>query len=60
MARGMGSSAAAIAAGLVAANAMCSEDYTANGLLEMAATIEGNPDNVAAAVSCSLVVVVTD
>ena len=50
LARGMGSSAAPIAGGLVAANAICSQDYTPNDLLEMAATIEGHPDNVAAAV----------
>ena len=37
LARGMGSSAAAIAGGLVAANAICSQDYTPNDLLEMAA-----------------------
>ena len=50
LARGMGSSAAAIAGGLVAANSLCSQQYTVNDLLEMAATIEGHPDNVAAAV----------
>ena len=60
LARGMGSSAAAIAGGLVAANAMCSEDYTANDLLEMAATIEGHPDNVAAAVMGGMQLVIMD
>ena len=34
LARGMGSSAAAIAGGLVAANALCCQDYTANDLLD--------------------------
>ena len=59
-ARGLGSSAAAIAGGLAAANAMCSRMFTPNELLEMAATIEGHPDNVAAAVLGGLQLVVTD
>jgi len=60
LARGMGSSAAAIAGGLVAANALCSQDYMANDLLEMAATIEGHPDNVAAAVLGGMQLVIMD
>ena len=61
LARGMGSSAAAIAGGLVAANSLCaSQQYTANDLLEMAATIEGHPDNVAAAVLGGMQLVITD
>ncbi|MCH8891895.1 MAG: homoserine kinase [Chloroflexi bacterium] len=60
LARGMGSSAAAIAGGLVAAKAICSQDYTANDLLEMAATIEGHPDNVAAAVLGGMQLVIVD
>lgn len=60
LARGMGSSAAAIAGGLVAANALCSQEYGANDLLEMAATIEGHPDNVAAAVLGGMQLVITD
>jgi len=60
LARGMGSSAAAIAGGLVAANAICSQDFTANELLEMAATIEGHPDNVAAAVMGGMQLVIMD
>jgi homoserine kinase len=60
LARGMGSSAAAIASGLVAANALCSEDYTAKDLLEMAATIEGHPDNVAPAVMGGMQLVITE
>ena len=59
-ARGLGSSAAAIAGGLAVANAMCSRMFTPNELLEMAATIEGHPDNVAAAVLGGLQLVVTD
>ena len=58
--RGLGSSAAAIAGGLVAANALCSCPFTPNELLEMAATLEGHPDNVAAALLCGLQLVVTD
>ena len=50
LSRGMGSSAAAISGGLVAANALLGDPFTPNDLLEMAATIEGHPDNVAAAV----------
>ena len=58
--RGLGSSAAAITGGLVAANVMCGAPFTPNDLLEMAATIEGHPDNVAAAVHGGLQLVVTD
>ncbi|PKB68879.1 MAG: homoserine kinase [SAR202 cluster bacterium Io17-Chloro-G4] len=60
LARGLGSSAAAIAGGLVAANKMCGQVFNGNELLEMAATIEGHPDNVAAAVLGGLQLVVSD
>ena len=60
LARGLGSSAAAIAGGLVAANALCEADFRAQDLLEMAATIEGHPDNVAAAVLGGLQLVISD
>ena len=60
LSRGMGSSAAAIAGGLVAANALLDERFSANDLLEMAATIEGHPDNVAAAVHGGLRLVVME
>ncbi len=60
LSRGLGSSAAAISAGLVAANALLDNPFTANDLMEMAATIEGHPDNVAAAVYGGLRLVVTD
>ena len=60
LSRGMGSSAAAIAGGLVAANTLSGNPYSANELLEMAATIEGHPDNVAAAVLGGLQLVVSD
>ena len=60
LARGLGSSAAAIAGGLAAANALSSGGFAARDLLEMAATIEGHPDNVAAAVMGGLQLVVTE
>ena len=60
LARGLGSSAAAIAGGLVAANVLSSGGFAARDLLEMAATIEGHPDNVAAAVMGGLQLVVTE
>ncbi len=60
LARGLGSSAAAIAGGLAAANALCPVKFTAGDLLEMAATIEGHPDNVAAAVYGGLRLVISD
>ena len=68
LSRGMGSSAAAIASGLLAANAWCARNngsgnndgFSSNELLEMAATIEGHPDNVAAAVLGGLRLVVTE
>ena len=58
--RGLGSSAAAISGGLVAANAMCEGIFSQQELLEMAATIEGHPDNVAAAILGGLRLVVSD
>ena len=58
--RGLGSSAAAITGGLVAANALCSTTFSTNDLLEMAVTIEIHPDNVAAAVFGGLQLVVSD
>ncbi len=58
--RGLGSSAAAIAGGLVAANTLCGSLYSPGELLEMAATIEGHPDNVAPAILGGLQLVVSD
>ncbi len=60
LARGLGSSAAAIAGGLVAANALSGGAFAAKDLLEMAATMEGHPDNVAAAVLGGLQLVLSD
>ena len=60
LSRGLGSSAAAIAGGLVAANALSCHTFSPNELLEMAATIEGHPDNVAAAIFGGLRLVISD
>lgn len=50
LARGLGSSAAAIVAGLVAADHLYELALTQEELLARAAAIEGHPDNVAAAI----------
>ena len=47
--RGLGSSAAAVAAGLVAANRLLGDPLAAEALLELGTAIEGHPDNVAPA-----------
>ncbi|MBM4420657.1 MAG: homoserine kinase, partial [Chloroflexi bacterium] len=47
--RGLGSSAAAVVGGVVAANALLGEPFDRGGLLRVAADIEGHPDNAAAA-----------
>jgi homoserine kinase len=49
LARGLGSSAAATVAGLVAGNTLAGEPLTAADLLRLATAIEGHPDNAAAA-----------
>jgi homoserine kinase len=49
LARGLGSSAAATVAGLVAGNALMGEPLTSPDLLRLATGIEGHPDNAAAA-----------
>jgi homoserine kinase len=49
LARGLGSSAAAIVAGLLVADAVLELQLSRQELLQMAAEIEGHPDNVAAA-----------
>jgi homoserine kinase len=49
LARGLGSSAAATVAGLVAGNALVGEALTTADLLRLATDIEGHPDNAAAA-----------
>lgn len=52
--RGLGSSSAAIVAGIVAARALCTDGESRiddAGLLRLATEIEGHPDNVAAALA---------
>jgi homoserine kinase len=46
LARGLGSSATAIAAGVVAGNALCGSVLSQQELLQLAITLEGHPDNV--------------
>lgn len=53
--RGLGSSAAAVVAGLVAANELIGRPLGAPQLLEYAATLEGHPDNAAPALLGGLV-----
>jgi len=54
--KGLGSSAAAITAGVVIANQLLELGWTRARILDEAARIEGHPDNVAAAVLGSIVV----
>jgi len=56
LARGLGSSAAAIVGGAVAANALLGGPLDRQVLLDLATEIEGHPDNVAAALLGGLVV----
>ncbi len=60
VARGLGSSAASIVGGLVAANHLLGNPLDRSTLLEMAAELEGHPDNVAAALLGGVVVVTAD
>lgn len=52
---GLGSSSAAVVAGLMAANAMIGNQLSQSALLRMAAEVEGHPDNVAPAILGGLV-----
>ena len=56
LARGLGSSAAATVAGLVAGNVLLGEPLTSPDLLRLATEIEGHPDNAAAALHGGFVV----
>lgn len=51
IARGLGSSSACIVAGLLGANALLGNRYTRSELMDIAAGIEGHPDNVIPAFS---------
>jgi len=56
--RGLGSSAAATVAGLVAGNTLCGGHLSQEQLLMLATELEGHPDNVAPALLGGLVIVV--
>jgi homoserine kinase len=58
--KGMGSSAAALTAGVVIANEILELGWTARRVLDVAARMEGHPDNVAACVLGSIVASATD
>jgi len=60
MARGLGSSAAAIVGGLVAANALCPHPIDQQCLLDLAVRLEGHADNVTPALLGGCQVVVRD
>ena len=60
MSRGLGSSAAAIVAGLVGANAILENPFNKNEILKFATEIEGHPDNVAPAIFGGFTVSVVD
>ncbi len=60
LARGLGSSAAAIVGGLVAANALCSRPLDRQRLLDLAVRMEGHADNVTPALLGGCQVVVRD
>lgn len=60
LARGLGSSAAAIVGGMVAANALCRHPLSSQYLLQLAAKAEGHADNVAPALLGGCQVVVHD
>lgn len=58
--RGLGSSAAAVAGGLLAGSVLSGANLSHERILELAAEIEGHPDNAAAAVMGGCRIVVSD
>ena len=60
LSRGLGSSAAATVAGVVAANALLGETLDMAALLRIATAVEGHPDNAAAALLGGFVVATGD
>lgn len=60
LARGLGSSAAAIVSGLTSANAIIDNAFSKQDLLNMATFFEGHPDNVAPAILGGITVSVMD
>ncbi len=59
LARGLGSSSAAIVGGIVAANELLGLDLTRRRMLDIATAVEGHPDNVAPALLGGLTVCCT-
>ncbi len=59
-ARGLGSSAAAIVGGMLAANEMCGSLLSRREILELAGRMEGHPDNLAPALFGGFVVAVAN
>lgn len=60
LSRGLGSSAAAIIAGMVAANALIGKSFSQEELFTLATELEGHPDNVGAALYGGIVVSMWD
>jgi homoserine kinase len=60
VARGLGSSAAAIVAGLIAGNHLLGDELGLDELLQLASRIEGHADNIAAALFGGAVVTIED
>ena len=60
LASGLGSSAAAVLSGMLAANALLDERFDQEALLKIAIQAEGHPDNVAPAMLGGLVVCLVD
>jgi len=56
MTRGLGSSAACVAAGLLAGNALAKTELSRRELINMAAEIEGHPDNTTPALAGGLII----
>lgn len=54
---GLGSSAAAVLAGIMGANELCGSPLSINEILSLATEIEGHPDNAAAALHGGLVII---
>lgn len=54
--RGLGSSAAAVVGGIIAANIMCSAGMNMRDMLTLACSMEGHPDNIAPALLGGLVI----
>ena len=60
LAKGLGSSAAALTAGVLIANALLDLNWTTDRILDTAARLEGHPDNAAACVLGSIVASASD